>query len=96
MARRDADLQPLAEPFTIGDRVRTAPVLGPRDFTVEAQQTRRVNAFGYVRDSHNSHGLCYEVRHDDGIVSYYDPDELVFIGASASGELPRLPSREEA
>jgi len=31
---------------------------------------------GVVLDHHDSHGLCYDVRHDDGSFCCYDPDEI--------------------
>lgn len=62
--------------FAIGDRVITADALEHRDFTDETIQTRRVNAAGEIVEEHRGHGLCFSVRHDDGVVSCYDPDEL--------------------
>jgi hypothetical protein len=67
--------------FKLGDFVRTAQTLEPRDFTPEGQLSRRCNATGYVVGEHNSHGLCYDVRHEDGVagggtLGCYDPDEI--------------------
>lgn len=31
---------------------------------------------GSIVGHSDSHGLCYEVRHDDGTRAFYDPDEL--------------------
>jgi hypothetical protein len=71
---------PLA--FKSGDFVRTARALEPRDFTLEGQMNRRCNTIGTVvadwqsSPEHNSHGLCYDVRHVDGSLGCYDPDEI--------------------
>ena len=62
--------------FKSGDFVRTARVLEPRDFTLEGQMNRRCNTTGTVVAEHNSHGLCYDVRHVDGSLGCYDPDEI--------------------
>jgi len=31
---------------------------------------------GEVMDHHDSHGLCYEVKHPDGSIGVYDPTEI--------------------
>lgn len=62
--------------FKVGDRVSTSGILENRDFNEEAIRTRRPNAKGTVTGHHDSHGLCYVVRHDDGVSGCYDPDEL--------------------
>lgn len=61
-----------------GTRVTTVSVLTGRDYIESARALRRPNATGVIRTHHDSHGLCYEVRHDsDGTVGCYDPDELL-------------------
>jgi hypothetical protein len=52
------------------------PSLDRRDYTEAAQAMRRPGASGKVLGHHDGHGLCYEVRHDDGTTGFYDPDEL--------------------
>ena len=42
----------------------------------EALLERRWDVSGVVFSHHDSHGLCYGVRHDDGSTGYYDPSEL--------------------
>ncbi len=60
--------------LTKGDWVCTANNLEQRDYI---QNTiRRPNSIGEIIAEHNSHGLCFEVRHDDGAVGWYDNDEL--------------------
>jgi hypothetical protein len=60
--------------FGIGDIVRTSETLGRRDYNDDV--IRRRNAIGMVIAEHNSHGLCFDVKHDDGTIGCYDPDEL--------------------
>lgn len=31
---------------------------------------------GIIIGYHTGHGLCYDVRHNDGSIGTYDPDEL--------------------
>lgn len=63
-------------PDSVGTRVKTAPALGVRDFNTDVVLCRRPNAWGNIVGHSDGHGLCYEVRHDDGVRAYYDPDEL--------------------
>ncbi len=63
-------------PDSVGTRVRTAKALGVRDFNTDILLRRRPDAPGSIVGHSDSHGLCYEVRHDDGTRAYYDPDEL--------------------
>ncbi len=47
------------------------------EWTEEAKEKRRWGVKGKVITHHDSHGLCYEVQHeDDGTVGCYDPSEL--------------------
>jgi hypothetical protein len=62
--------------ITNGTRVRTADKLEPRDYTLEGQAERKPGSYGTVIRHSDCHGLCFEVRHDDGRSGYYDPDEL--------------------
>jgi hypothetical protein len=59
----------------VGMKVRTTPD-GPRDFTKEANALRR-RGQGRIIGLHDSHGLCFDVEHDDGgPMGCYDPDEI--------------------
>ena len=87
------------KPFKVHDWVRTAPVINPRDYTHEGQRLRKCNAIGVITAEHESHGLCYSVRHTDWTVGCYDPDELehevfpccqVAAQVDASDECPSL------
>jgi len=47
------------------------------DWSVEAIKNRKFNETGTIIGHHDSHGLCYDVRHDsDGSIGCYDPHEL--------------------
>ena len=63
-----------------GTRVRTVKHFSVehemREWTAEAQCRRKWGVVGTVINHHDSHGLCYDVRHDDGTVGCYEPEEL--------------------
>lgn len=77
----DGSLYP---PLAHGTRVittksRFTPEEERRNFYPEAIARRRWGVLGVITNYHNSHGLYYEVVHDDDIVgatSGYDPEEL--------------------
>lgn len=48
-------------------------------WTTEAWESRQWQTTGEVIAHHDSHGLCYEVRHEDGSIGYYDPSELLVL-----------------
>lgn len=50
-----------------------------KDWTEEAKNSRQWNILGEVITHHDSHGLCYKVRHPDGSFGFYDPTELVVV-----------------
>lgn len=60
----------------MGKKVQVVSSLEQRDYTVEGHQQRRPGATGVVIGHSDSHGLCWQVRHDDGTVGFYDSDEL--------------------
>ena len=49
------------------------------DWNEEAKKTRRHEASGVVTGHHDSHGLCFVVRHDDGNSSCYELHELIVV-----------------
>jgi hypothetical protein len=53
----------------------TAATLKRRDFTDDGVKNRQCGIQGIVVATHDSHGLCYDVRHF-GKIGCYDPDEL--------------------
>lgn len=65
-----------AQASHVGKKVVTVGKLTATDYTEEGQALRRTEAAGVIIDYSNSHGLCYGVRHKDGVVAWYDPDEL--------------------
>lgn len=66
-------------PIQTGTCVR-ATVLrsGKNDYTDEAIAARAAHhgCIGVVREHHDSHGLCYGVEFEDGVVAFFDPQEL--------------------
>jgi len=65
-------------PIPRGSVVKTTqPNLALRkEWTDEGWEKRKWNVRGRVVTHHDSHGLCYDVRHDDGTEGCYDPSEL--------------------
>jgi len=63
--------------FPGGATVRTTNDAGATDWTEVARLRRRWGAPGVVIRHHDSHGLVYEVRHEDGTVGCYEQEELV-------------------
>lgn len=77
--------------ITIGTRVRTVAVPDPpTDWTEEARRARKFGVLGTVIRKHNSHGLCYVVRHDDDTIACYEPQELAPADYQTPEELERL------
>lgn len=64
-------------PISDGTLVKTKSSNTPdSEWTSEARANRKWGVHGRVLTHHDSHGLCYEVRHSDGTVGAYDPSEL--------------------
>ena len=65
-------------PISAGTLVRTTePNMELREeWTDEGWAGRKWGVDGRVITHHDSHGLCYEVRHSDGTMGTYDPSEL--------------------
>jgi hypothetical protein len=64
-------------PLDYGTRViTTGPNPDVDDWTDEALKKRRWGVSGSIIKHHDSHGLCYEVMHDDGTIGCYDPSEF--------------------
>jgi hypothetical protein len=64
--------------FAVGDSVRTTkPNLSMRDdWTEVAWSRKRWGVEGKITSKHNSHGVCFEVEHEDGTKAVYDASEL--------------------
>lgn len=65
-------------PISRGTTVRTTtPNEDKRgEWTDEGWAKRKWGAKGTVLTHHDSHGLCYDVQHQDGSVGCYDPSEI--------------------
>ncbi len=62
----------------------TQPNLSMRkEWTDEGWARRKWGVQGKVITHHDSHGLCYDVRHEDGTIGCYDPSELEIIALNA-------------
>jgi hypothetical protein len=72
----------------LGQAIRVAGHLDRRDFTVPNQ--RSPGACGVVTGRSDGHGLCFEVRHEDGTVAWYDPDELTVLDGGPKTWYERL------
>lgn len=68
-------------PISPGTSVMTTePNMDKRDkWTDEGWAKRKWGVEGKIITHHDSHGLCYDVRHNDGTVGCYDPSELEVI-----------------
>jgi len=65
-------------PLDKDTRVRTVAIPHPADdWDAEAIPHRKFSVLGTIIAHHDSHGLCYDVRHEDGTVGCYDSRELV-------------------
>ena len=62
--------------MVIGQRVRTLKPLHNDQYTRLARALRKWGVTGTIEDEHDSHGLCYDVHHDDDTYGSYDPDEI--------------------
>lgn len=70
-------------PISHGTRVKTTVenVKMRREWTREALACRKWDTEGEVIAHHDSHGLCYDIKHDDGSTGSYDPSEFEIIDA---------------
>ncbi|MEK7640643.1 MAG: hypothetical protein AAB389_01455 [Patescibacteria group bacterium] len=68
-------------PIAPGTHVRTTQVnlSKLKEWTNEALAQRKWGIKGKVIGHHDSHGLCYDVLHEDGTEGCYDPSELAII-----------------
>ena len=71
-------------PISPGTPVRTTePNMSKRgDWTDEGWASKKWGVQGTVITHHDSHGLCYDVRHEDGTQGCYEPSELDVVPAS--------------
>lgn len=67
-------------PLDPGTRVRTTKsTTSDGEWSKEARAARKWGVEGRIIMHHDSHGLCYDVRHDDGTMGYYEPTEFEVI-----------------
>lgn len=67
-------------PLDPGTRVKTIKATtADREWMPEALAARKWGVTGTITLHHDSHGLCYDVRHDDGTEGCYDPTEFEVI-----------------
>lgn len=68
-------------PISPGTRVKTTRANESLrwEWTDEGWTTKKWGVQGVVLTHHDSHGLYYEVRHDDGTEGSYDPSELELV-----------------
>lgn len=64
------------ERLEVGDLVETTRDAGGKDWRPGSRDECRWGAIGHVLVVHDSHGLCYDVRHEDGTVAPYEHGEL--------------------
>jgi hypothetical protein len=68
----------------IGTRVETIkPARESNDWTAEALAARKWGVSGKIIKEHDSHGLCYDVRHEDGTTGCYEPRELLSLDSTS-------------
>jgi hypothetical protein len=68
-------------PLKPGTTVRTTQANQSKlgEWTAEALIARKWGEEGEILVHHDSHGLCYDVRHADGSIGCYDPSELEIV-----------------
>lgn len=49
------------------------------EWTEEGWASKKPGVNGVIIKHHDSHGLCYDVQHEDGSIGCYDPSELEII-----------------
>ncbi len=70
-----SDKWPPIDPGT--DVITTSPNLKQRnEWPDEEWMRRKWGVRGTIIAHHDSHGLCYVVRHEDGSEAGYDPSEI--------------------
>lgn len=75
-------------PLDPGTRIKTTQpdIAEWHQWTGEGLKAKRWGAEGVIVGHHDSHGLCYDVRHEDEVVVYYGPLEFAVL------ELPQQSS----
>ncbi len=67
-------------PIAPGTQVKTTEKQLPdTEWSKEVQANRKWGVKGVVLRHYDSHGLCYDVRHEDGTEGCYDPSEFEIV-----------------
>lgn len=68
-------------PLDPGTKLKTTePNLEKRmEWTEEGWASKKWGVEGEILTHHDSHGLCYDVKHSDGTVGCYDPSEFAVL-----------------
>lgn len=67
-------------PIAPGTKVKTTEKQLPdTEWSEEVLANRKWGVKGVVLRHYDSHGLCYDVRHEDGTVGCYDPSEFEIV-----------------
>lgn len=65
----------------LGKKVTVVELGAGSDFVPPARDHARKGQQGVIAKYSNSHGLCYQVHHDDETWAWYNPNELEEVGA---------------
>lgn len=77
-------------PLDRGTRVMTLRISNPSDdWSETAKAARKFGVFGVIRKHYDSHGLCYQVMHEDGTLGYYEPRELRVLKVKKAGKIAK-------
>ena len=83
IARKVLDAAKQIEEIANGTKIQTVKqAVEAEDWTQEALASRKWGVTGTVIAHSDSHGLYYEVRHDDGTIGWYEPQELELLNAA--------------
>lgn len=65
-------------PLKPGTIVKTTQLdeIATKGYMKEYLLRKKWGQLGVILTHHDAHGLCYEVRHLDGEIAYYEPTEL--------------------
>jgi hypothetical protein len=58
-------------------KVKSDILIENKEFMPMTYANRKPGAIGRIIAHHNSHGLSFELCHDDGTIGHYDCNELV-------------------
>lgn len=83
----------LVDPGTLVRTTNPNPEID--DWTDEALAKRKWNVWGIVITHHDSHGLCYDVRHEDGTEGSYDPSEIEILDVETYAHILKLSDEDK-